>query len=96
MLEEIAHEVDGGVDITHRGGDELFGEDVGDLVPVESCDKCGPTRCEGVRTSVDETHGDVELWEVEFTAVIDVGEVPTSQLHPLEPKRADQIFMRSS
>jgi hypothetical protein len=35
VLEEILHETDGRVDISHRGRDEFLGESVGDIVSVE-------------------------------------------------------------
>jgi hypothetical protein len=37
VLEEILHETDGCVDISHRGRDEFLGESVGDIVSVERC-----------------------------------------------------------
>jgi hypothetical protein len=37
VLEEILHEADGRVDISHRGGDKFLGETVGDIVSVERC-----------------------------------------------------------
>jgi hypothetical protein len=41
MLEEILHEADGRVDISHRGRDEFLGETIGDIVSVERCCQLG-------------------------------------------------------
>ena len=41
VLEEILHETDGCVDISHRGGDEFLGESVGYIVSVERCRQLG-------------------------------------------------------
>jgi hypothetical protein len=41
VLEEILHEADGRVDISHRGRDEFLGESVGDVISVQRyCQLC--------------------------------------------------------